>query len=461
MSRIGMLCQLRQDATTIFRAGLHAVDAEQAVRRHVRLDAPAGLLHLSSGESLLLSQFKRVFVVGAGKAAAPMAFALEQLIAPAFEPQGTINVKYGHTSPRPRFIRLHEAGHPLPDAAGVEGARQIEQLLAHLADTDLLFVLISGGASALLPAPAKGVSLEEKQQTTNLLLRAGADIYELNAVRKHLSSFKGGQLAHLAQPATVVSLILSDVIGDPLDVIGSGLTSHDPTTFEDAESVLRKYNLLERAPAAVRDRLHEGRRGRIPETPKNFDSFSKRVHNILVGSNRLAIEAAADAARSLGYHTAILSSTLQGETREVARVHVEILREVISSGNPVQRPACLLSGGETTVTVHGSGKGGRNQEFGLAAAIALAGLPNAVVLAAGTDGTDGPTDAAGAVVDGTTAARAAAKGLSLSDHLERNDSYPLLLAVEDLLKTGSTGTNVMDLNIMIAGEDTKDPARRF
>ena len=454
MSRVSVLCKLREDAKAIFQAGLDAVDAEEAVRRHLRLDVPAGLLHLSSGESLLLSRFKRVLVVGAGKAAAPMAFALEQLIAPAFEPQGTLNVKYGHTTPHPRCIRLHEAGHPLPDAAGVEGVRRIEDLLGTLADTDLLFVLISGGASALLPAPAAGLSLEEKQETTDLLLRAGADIYELNAVRKHLSRMKGGQLALRAQPATVVSLILSDVIGDRLDVVGSGLTSPDPSTFEDAEDALRKYGLLQRVPAPVSDRLRNGRTGQIPETPKHFDSFSPRIHNLIVGSNRLAIEAAADAARSLGYHTAILSSTLQGETREAARFHVEILREVISSGNPIRRPACLLSGGETTVTVRGVGKGGRNQEFGLAAAIALAGLENSVILAAGTDGTDGPTDAAGALVDGTTAARATALGLSMSDHLERNDSYPLLHAVGDLLKTGSTGTNVMDLNILMAGEGT-------
>jgi hydroxypyruvate reductase len=455
MSELGILCQLRRDATTIFRAGLHAVDAEEAVRRHVQIDVPAYRLHLSSGESLSLSQFKRAFAVGAGKAAAPMAFALEQLIAPVFEPQGIINVKYGHTSPRPRFIDLHEAGHPLPDSSGVEGTRRIEQLVGGLADTDLLFVLISGGASALLAAPAEGISLEEKQQTTDLLLRSGADIYELNAVRKHLSSLKGGQLALRARPATVVSLILSDVIGDRLDVIGSGLTSYDPSTFEDAERVLRKYNLLERVPASVRDRLREGCNGHIPETPKSINTFSDGVYNLIVGSNRLAIEAAADAARSLGYNTAILSSTLQGETRVVARAHAEILREVISSGNPVQRPACLLSGGETTVSVRGSGTGGRNQEFSLAAALAVSGLRNTVVLAAGTDGTDGPTDAAGAVVDGTTAARAGARGFSLIDHLDRNDAYPLLDAVDDLLRTGSTGTNVMDLNIMLAGEDCR------
>lgn len=459
MSGVDVLDKLRQDAIAIFQAAIEAVDAEVAVRRHVHVDLRAGLLRLSSGTCLSLSRFKRVLVVGGGKAAASMAFALEQVIAPAFEPQGTVNVKHVHTSPRPRFICLNEAGHPLPDAAGVEGVRRIEDLLQTVCDTDLLFVLISGGASALLPAPAPGLSLEEKQETTDLLLRAGADIYELNAVRKHLSRMKGGQLALRAQPATVVSLILSDVIGDRLDVIGSGLTAPDPSTFEDAENALRKYDLLDRVPASVLTRLRDGRTGQIPETPKDFDSFSSRIHNLIVGSNRLAIEAAADAARSLGYHTSILSSTFQGETRGAARFHVEILREILSSGNPIQQPACLLSGGETTVTVHGKGKGGRNQEFGLAAAIALEGMENAVVLAAGTDGTDGPTDAAGAIVDGTTAFRATAAGLSMSDHLDRNDSYPLLHAVGDLLKTGPTGTNVMDLNIMIAGKKAMQKPR--
>lgn len=449
MSEATMLCELRNDAVAIFRAALDAVDAEKAVAHHVRI--ASNRLQLSSGQSLPLTDFKRVLVVGAGKAAAPMAVAIERLIAPAFEPQGIVAVKYGHTFPRPRFIELHESGHPVPDAAGIAGSERIEGLLGSLTGSDLLIVLISGGASALLPAPAEGISLDEKREVTDLLLRSGADIYELNAVRKHLSRLKGGQLAVRAQPATVVALILSDVIGDRLDVIGSGLTSADVSTFEDAENVLRKYALLDRVPASVRNRLAKGRSGHHNETTKSFSGLKGSVCNLVVGSNRLAVEAAAGRASALGYNTMILSTTLQGEAREVARVHAEVMREVICSGNPLSPPACVLSGGETTVTLRGGGLGGRNQEFGLAAAIAISGLPEVVILAAGTDGTDGPTDAAGALVDGTTAVRASAGGFSLIDYLNRNDSYSVLHPLGDLLKTGSTGTNVMDLNIMLAG----------
>jgi glycerate 2-kinase len=245
------------------------------------------------------------------------------------------------------------------------------------------------------------------------------------------------------------------VIGDKLDVIGSGLTAPDLSTFSDALQVIFKYKLAERTPSAVMTRLREGDAGRIPETPKDKDLAGRHVHNIVVGSNMLAIQSAAQAARDLGYHTLILSSTLQGETREVARVHAEILREVISSGHPIQAPACILSGGETTVTVHGSGKGGRNQEFALAAAIEIKGLPRSVILAAGTDGTDGPTDAAGGSVDGTTYAKAVAMGFSPAEALNNNDSYRILEATGGLFKTGSTGTNVMDLNVLLAGPDGK------
>ncbi len=381
-----------------------------------------------------------------------MTRAVETAIYPAFVPRGLVNVKYGHTAPVPRFISLNECGHPVPDCRGVAGAREIEKILDQLTETDILFVLVSGGASALLPAPAGGLTLEEKQRTTELLLRAGADIYEMNTVRKHLSSLKGGQLARRAFPATVVSLILSDVIGNKLDVIGSGLTAPDPSTFGDALDVLKKYGLEQSMPTAVVERLKRGASGEIAGPPKTRGTFRNCVHNVVVGSNRLAIRKAAEAAQALGYRTLILSSTLQGETREVARVHAEILREVIDTGNPVASPACLISGGETTVTVRGRGKGGRNQEFALSAAIALEGLRNAVILAAGTDGTDGPTDAAGAIVDGSSASRAAAMGLSLSDHLDRNDAYPLLEKLGDLFKTGGTGTNVMDLNIMLASD---------
>jgi glycerate 2-kinase len=442
--------QLREDAQAIFWAGIEAVNAQRAVARYLSIDTERDALRIGADLRLPLSQFKRVFVVGAGKAAAPMAVAVENVMSPAFRPEGVINVKYAHNSPRPQYVVLNECGHPVPDSAGVMGARKIENILDQLKESDLLFVLISGGASALLPAPVEGISLEEKQETTELLLRAGANIYDLNAVRKHLSTLKGGQLAKRANGATIVAFILSDVIGDRLDVIGSGLTAPDPSTFEDALNVLEKYNLVRMAPKAVVQRIIRGTRGELAETPKDDCAISATVYNVIVGSNQLAIESAAQAARAMGYQTQVLSSTLQGETRKVAQLHAELLREAVSSGNRPHLPTCLLSGGETTVTVRGTGKGGRNQEFALAAAIATAGLPNAVILAAGTDGTDGPTDAAGAIVDGTTLARAAQTGLSATDHLDRNDSYPILDALGDLFKTGATGTNVMDLNILLA-----------
>jgi glycerate 2-kinase len=452
MTRGESVQQLRADARAIFDAALEGVGARKAVNRHLSVTYN-GDLTIGRIAQLSLASFDRIFVIGAGKAAAAMAIAVEDILCPNVQMSGIVNVKYGHAAPRPRYISVNECSHPLPDQSGVDGVRKIERILEQLTSKDLLFVLISGGASALLPAPAKGISLEEKLQTTELLLRAGATIDELNAVRKHLSTLKGGQLAFRANSATIVSLILSDVVGDRLDVIGSGPTIPDSSTFSDALGALKKYNLLDSVPSTVRLRLVQGHRGEIAETPKEVDLLCKTVYTVVVGSNRLAIEAAREAASSLGYKTLILSSTLQGEAREVAQVHAEILREVISSGNPIQRRACILSGGETTVTVLGMGKGGRNQEFALAAAISMSGLPNAVVLAAGTDGTDGPTDAAGAIVDGTTLLRANAKGLSLTDHLERNDSYTILEALDDLVKTGPTGTNVMDLNIMLVGDD--------
>ncbi len=348
-------------------------------------------------------------------------------------------------------MEVIEAQHPVPDAAGVRASAEIERLVRGLNARDLLIVAISGGASALLSAPAEPLSLYAKQKTTDLLLRAGASIHELNAVRKHLSRLKGGQLASLAYPATVISLILSDVIGNRLDVIGSGPTAPDPTTFSDAVEVLKKFRLLDRVPRQVRERLERGAQGKIRETPKPGDPVFKHVHNVVIGSNHLALEAAAREAKALGFQPLILSSSIEGETREVARVHAQILREVIASGNPVRSPACILSGGETTVTVKGKGKGGRNQEFALAAALEIDALRNCVVLSAGTDGTDGPTDAAGAVVSGDTIRNALERGLVAAQYLANNDSYPFLDALGALLKTGPTGTNVMDIHLLIAG----------
>jgi glycerate 2-kinase len=440
--------KLKADAIEIFNAGLEAADAAKAVKRNLKLSR-AGL---QAGEkTLALGHFDRIYVVGAGKACAAMACALEEIVGAGSIAAGLINVKHGHNTPKPKQIRMYECRHPVPDTQGERGAREMEDLLRGLNARDLVFVLISGGASALLPAPAPPVTLKSKQKVTNQLLRCGADIFELNAVRKHLSLLKGGQLAALAYPATVVSLILSDVIGDPLDVIGSGPTAPDSSTFGDALRVLSKFRLTKKVPRSVMARLEDGAAGRVAETPKPGDRIFANVHNVVVGSNRLALQSAARKAKQLGYHTLILSSSMQGETRDVAWTHAEILREVIRSNTPLRPPACLLSGGETIVTVVGTGKGGRNQEFALASALHLANEQNWAVLSAGTDGTDGPTDAAGAFADARSVSRAAKLGVSAIEHLMRNDAYPFFDRLGDLIKTGPTGTNVMDLHVLLAG----------
>jgi hydroxypyruvate reductase len=307
---------------------------------------------------------------------------------------------------------------------------------------DLVICLVSGGASALLPYPAGEVTLADKQETTRRLLECGANIHEINTVRKHISSIKGGQLAAAAWPATVLSLILSDVIGDDLDVIGSGITAPDRSTFDDALAILDRFDLLERIPGAVRRHLEAGR----SETPKEDHPAFRRTHNLVVGSNDLALSAAAVRARELGYRPLILSSFIEGETRDVARVHAAIAKEIRASGRPLRAPACVISGGETTVTIHGKGKGGRSQEFALAAAIDIAGMPSTVLLSGGTDGTDGPTDAAGAICDGRTISRSR---LPAREHLAQNDSYPFFDALGDLIRTGPTGTNVMDVRLVL------------
>jgi hydroxypyruvate reductase len=420
-----------QEALDIFQAALRAADPTQAVLRH-----------LSRNEALF-TRCDRIFVVGAGKAGASMAQAIEQLLGNRIS-GGLVNVKYGHTAPLHQ-ITLNECAHPIPDANGMQGAERITQIAGDATAQDLVICLISGGASALLPLPVAGVNLEDKQRLTELLLKSGANIHEINCVRKHLSRVKGGQLAKLAYPARVLTLILSDVIGDNMDVIGSGPTVPDPSTFADARAVLDKYNLWDQIPLAIAKHLRKGE----DETPKPGDPLFERVENRIVGSNRLAVDAAAEQARALGYQTLILSTLIQGETRDVARMHAAIALESAASGNPIAPPACIISGGETTVTLRGDGMGGRNQEFALAAAIDIAGSPNITVLSAGTDGTDGPTDAAGAVVDGHTVAQAALAGLSAADYLARNDSYHFFTAAGGLIKTGPTNTNVADIRLML------------
>lgn len=422
--------KLRHDALAIFRASLAAADPAAAVKRHL--------------ERLKLDRYERIFVVGAGKAGVSMAQAAERVLGRRIT-AGFVNVK--HATARLRRIELNESGHPVPDAAGMEGARRIAALAESAGKDDLVVCLISGGASALTPAPAAPITLEEKQAVTRLLLACGANIHEINCVRKHISAIKGGQLARLAAPAAVEALLLSDVIGDSLDVIGSGPTSPDVSTFADAAAIFEKYGIAGRVPAAVRERIAAGMAGAVAETPKPGDPLFRRVRNTVIGSNRLALDAAARRARELGYRTLVLASEIEGETREIARMHAAIARQIAKAGQPVRPPACVITGGETTVTLKGDGLGGRNQEFVLAAAIDIAGLARTVVFSGGTDGTDGPTDAAGAIADGETLGR----GPEARAHLEASDSYHYFEGLGDLVKTGPTGTNVMDVRVVLVG----------
>lgn len=407
---------LRSDSLAIFRAGLKAADPVQSVR-------------------LALKKFPkgRVWVIGAGKASARMALAAEQQLGSQIA-GGLINTKDDHLA-KLRRIDLNECSHPVPDERGVNGARRIAEIAKSATKDDIVLCLISGGASALMPLPIDGVPLQKKQEITRKLLASGATIHEINCVRKHLSLLKGGQLARLASPARVIALLLSDVIGDDLDVIGSGPTAPDSTTVKDAQTILNKYQIDLKI--------------NLTETPSAEDPLFQRVRNIVVGSNRLAAEAAAKKAVALGYHTMILSTSIDGETQDVARVHAAIAKEISSFNRPLKKPACVISGGETTVVLKGKGKGGRNQEFALAAAIALDGIDNCCIFSAGTDGTDGPTDAAGAVCDGKTLERARKKGLNAETFLHENNAYPFFEQLNDLILTGPTGTNVMDLHILL------------
>lgn len=440
------VARMRADAASIFGSAVAAVDAQECVKRFVKL---LGRTLRIGGVDYDLESFERVLVVGTGKASPRMGVALEEELGDRIS-DGVINTKYAHAEPL-RRIRTVECGHPVPDEAGVEGTRQILAALEGADNRTLVICLISGGGSALMPAPSEGITLQEKQDTTRLLLECGANIVELNAVRKHLSRVKGGGLARAAFPATVVSLMLSDVIGDPMDVIASGPTVPDTSTFKTCAEIFQKYEVSNRLPEAVRARLEAGAAGEIPETPKPGDAVLQRCHNVIVGSNGLAVAAAADRARDLGYNTLVLSTRLEGEAREVAHVYSAIGKEILTSGAPVAVPACVIAGGETTVTVQGSGKGGRNQELVLAGAMHLSGWEGAVLFSGGTDGTDGPTDAAGAIADAETIKRAESAGLSAIESLKNNDSYHFFKPLGDLVMTGPTGTNVADVAFVMVG----------
>lgn len=422
-------------------AALAAVDPYAAVRACLRGDETG---FWAADHYYAYADFDRIVVIGAGKAAAPMAQAVESVLGEHLS-GGCVVVKYGHGVPT-RRVRVLEAGHPVPDAAGLAAGATLLHLAHQAGPRDLVICLLSGGGSALLEALPAGISPADLQRTTELLLASGATIQEINTLRKHLSLLKGGRLAAAVAPATLLTLVLSDVVGNPLDVIASGPTVADPTTWADAWDVITRYALADHLPTAVRDHLQAGLAGAVADTPKPGDPLFARSRIAIVGDNALAAAAAAAAATRQGYHSLILTTFLEGEAREVARVAVALAREAQAHHRPVPPPACLILGGETTVTLGPQpGRGGRNQELALAGAIALSGTTGITLVALATDGSDGPTDAAGGVVDGTTLARGAALGLDAWDHLRRHDAYPYLAAVGALLKTGPTRTNVNDL----------------
>lgn len=433
----------------IFEAAVRAASPYAAVRENLRLARSAGNSVLKiKNTSIGLEKGGRVFVIGAGKGAPAMARAVEGILGKRIS-GGLVVTKYGHSLPL-KSMDAVEAGHPIPDRNGMRAAERIMKIAEDAGEGDLVLFLLTGGASALLPAPAGGIALKEKQAVSRLLINSGASINEINAVRKHLSRLKGGRLAELAWPARVLTLIISDVVGSDLSSIGSGPTAPDPSTFGDCIRIIGKYGLKEKVPANALKLLNGGAKGDEAETPKPGHKAFSRTKNIVLADNLTALLAAKEKAASLGYRPLILSSTATGNTREAARLFSSVLMEIKRSGNPARPPACLLMGGETTLKVAGKGKGGRNQEFALSAALALGGEEGISILSAGTDGTDGPTDAAGAFALPGTLKKASALGLDPADFLSRNDSYNFFKPLGGLFMTGPTGTNVMDIAIGIS-----------
>jgi glycerate 2-kinase len=439
----------RQDAARIWNAALRAVDPEPAIRRIVKR---SGALLQIDGTSINLKKTRKVWVFGAGKAAAAMGRAIERILG-RYLCGGVIATKYGHGLPL-KILEVVEAGHPLPDANSLRSAERIIAFAdSHIQAEDLVLCLFSGGASALLVSPSEGITLQDKLVCTRLLLEHGADIHQLNAVRKHLSDIKGGGLARLLTPARIAVLVLSDVVGDDLATIASGPLAPDPTTFADCVEILSKLGLLGQVPAGIKRRMELGAAGRIAETPKEGDPIFRGIESFIVGSNAQACTAAAQAARRLGYHVQVLTSRLEGDNREAARFHMSVAGEIVFQQRPLRRPACIISGGETTVKVAGKGWGGRNQEFALHCVRSLAGLAAPCLVASlGTDGTDGPTDAAGAFADNSTLLRSMKYGSRfLEESLSNNDSHTFFDRLGDLIITGPTRTNVMDLHLVLVG----------
>jgi glycerate 2-kinase len=443
---------IRKDALSIFQAGIEAADPYKAVKRcltagdhHIEIR-----LNLNDDSQKLLGQWSKVHLIAFGKAACAMARAAREVIPPHRLAGRGIAVTNRENETAVDHVEVIGASHPLPDAAGLEGAKLIADKVRGAQNGELVLVLVSGGGSALIPYPAPSITLEEKIATTDLLLACGANINQINCVRKHLSQIKGGGLAKMAAPADLHALILSDVLGDDLSAIASGPTVPDDTTFADAIDVLKSKDVWNQVPANVRHHLEQGRQGRIPETPKSGDDAFQHATHTLIGSNAISVRAIMEAAEALGYEATLYSDHLCGEARDEAEKLAIHAKHLIDSG--IAKPVALLAGGETTVTLKGTGRGGRNQEMALAFACAAEkhGLTGDwAFLSGGTDGRDGPTDAAGGLVDPNTVQRMRHAGIDPLALLDNNDAYNALKNAGDLLDTGATGTNVADLQVLL------------
>jgi glycerate 2-kinase len=425
-------------------SALNAVDPKQLMK--AKLSLKKSRLKVNGG-SFDLKNFKNVYVIGGGKASGSMAEALEQILG-QYITKGLVNIPHG-SEHKTEIIKFQQASHPTPDKSGVQGTSRMLEIAEQAKKEELIICLISGGGSSLMPLPRDGITIEDKRELTDALLKCGATVNEINTVRKHISDFKGGWLAKKAYPATVLNLMLSDVVGDPLGFIASGPTVPDSTTFSEAIKVLKKCGLWDNAPATIKKVLSDGERGLIPETPKANDKAFKKVYNVIIGNNRFASLAALEQLRSATLNTLLLTSSLEGEARHVGVMLASIAREVALSGNPIPKPAGIIAGGEATVTVTGKGLGGRNQEISLAAALKVSGMDGVVVASLSTDGVDGPTDAAGAIVDGKTKSRAEEMDLNPEEFLAENDSYNFFSKLGDLIFTGPTGTNVNDVSVIV------------
>lgn len=430
---------MNNELVQIFNAAVGAVQPARLIEKHLRLFDEK----IQLGDDIIpLTKVRDFYVAGAGKATAAMSAEVERILSYRIK-DGAVAIKAGHNLPL-KYVRQIEAGHPLPNHNSVVAASEIKSLVKQAHHSDVIIFLLSGGASSLMTDLPYGCSLEEIHEVFELLLKSGASIQEVNVVRKHLSELKGGQLIREAGGAMVVTFIISDVIGNDLSIIGSGPTVPDPSTFSDAYAILERYQLLEKIPVSVMNHLEKGRTKIIRDTPKPGDKHFDRSRTYIIGDNNVALEAAAEEARKLGFETKIFTSTMEGDAETAAK---EWAQQAI--GHDHQKKYCLIAGGETTVQVKGNGKGGRNQHFALAAAIALQSNPHISLLAAGSDGTDGPTDAAGAMVNGNTVADGKVKGLTAETFLAHQDAYTFFEKAGGLFKTGPTQTNVMDIVITL------------